>query len=63
MENHSQNGIKSENSKIEYYFFLNNFSFKNNNKIKVLTSDYLANGGDKMSFFKGKDSNKIRNKT
>ena len=25
-----------------------------NNKVKVLTSDYLANGGDKMSFFTGK---------
>ena len=25
-----------------------------NNKVKVLTSDYLANGGDKMSFFNGK---------
>ena len=51
--------LKVKNSKIEYYFFLNNFSFKNNNKIKVLTSDYLANGGDKMSFFKGKEQNKL----
>ena len=25
-----------------------------NNNVKVLTSDYLANGGDKMSFFTGK---------
>ena len=25
-----------------------------NNKVKVLTSDYLANGGDKMRFFTGK---------
>ncbi len=51
--------LKVKNSKIEYYFFLNNFSFKNNNKIKVLTSDYLANGGDKMSFFKGKEQTKL----
>lgn len=26
-----------------------------NNKVKVLTSDYLANGGDKMSFFTRKE--------
>ena len=30
-----------------------------NNKVKVLTSDYLANGGDKMSFFKGKKQTKV----
>ena len=27
-------------------------------KVKVLTSDYLANGGDKMAFFKNKNQNK-----
>ena len=31
----------------------------NNGKIRVLTSDYLANGGDKMSFFKGKKQTKV----
>ena len=31
----------------------------NRGKIRVLTSDYLANGGDKMSFFKGKKQTKV----
>ena len=34
-----------------------NYSFKmpkNKEKIKILTSDYLANGGDRMSFFNNK---------
>ena len=31
----------------------------NKGKIRVLTSDYLANGGDKMSFFKGKKQTKV----
>ena len=34
-------------------------NFDNNETVKVLTSDYLANGGDKMSFFKGKKQHKI----
>jgi len=53
-------GMKLEvkDNDIEYYF-LNKFSFNNNNKIKVLTSDYLANGGDKMWFFKGKKQSKL----
>ena len=29
--------------------------FRKGEKVKVLTSDYLANGGDKMSFFKNKE--------
>ena len=29
-------------------------NFENNEKVKVITSDYLANGGDKMSFFQNK---------
>ncbi len=33
--------------------------FKKGEKIKVLTSDYLANGGDKMSFFQGKEQIKV----
>jgi len=31
-------------------------------KIRVLTSDYLANGGDKMSFFQGKEQNLVGEK-
>lgn len=31
----------------------------NKGKIRVLTSDYLANGGDKMSFFKNKKQTKV----
>lgn len=33
--------------------------FENGEKVKVLTSDYLANGGDKMKFFKNKKQKKI----
>ena len=39
--------IVSQNLKIE------------NNIVKVLTSDYLANGGDKMSFFQNKNQEKV----
>ena len=35
------------------------FDFNKGNKIRVLTSDYLANGGDKMWFFKDKEQNKV----
>lgn len=31
-------------------------------KIRILTSDYLAYGGDKMSFFKGKDQHNLETK-
>ena len=34
-------------------------NFELGEKVKVLTSDYLANGGDKMSFFKNKKQYKI----
>ena len=33
-------------------------NFEKNEKVKVLTSDYLANGGDKMSFFQNKEQYK-----
>lgn len=33
--------------------------FDNGEKLKVITSDYLANGGDKMSFFKDKEQIKV----
>jgi hypothetical protein len=34
-------------------------NFEENEKVKVLTSDYLANGGDKMSFFQNKEQYKL----
>ena len=34
-------------------------NFEKNEKVKVLTSDYLANGGDKMSFFQNKEQYKL----
>ena len=33
--------------------------FEKGEKIKVITSDYLANGGDKMKFFKDKEQKKV----
>ena len=33
--------------------------FDNGDKIRVLTSDYLANGGDKMWFFQDKEQIKV----
>ena len=33
--------------------------FKNGEEVKVLTSDYLANGGDRMSFFHNKEQKKL----
>lgn len=33
--------------------------FANGEKVRVLTSDYLANGGDKMSFFHNKEQKKL----
>ena len=33
--------------------------YNNYKKIRVLTSDYLANGGDNMDFFIGKNQNKL----
>ena len=35
------------------------FDFNKGDKIRVLTSDYLANGGDKMWFFKDKEQKKV----
>ena len=34
-------------------------NFENGEKVRVLTSDYLAEGGDKMSFFKNKAQEKV----
>ena len=44
---------------IQYYKIHNEVNFKKGEKVRVLTSDYLANGGDKMYFFKGKTKNNI----
>ena len=48
--------IDQNNNIIEHSWPVN---FDNNETVRVLTSDYLANGGDKMSFFKGKKQHKI----
>ena len=34
-------------------------NFEKGEQVKVLTSDYLANGGDAMGFFKGKEQQKV----
>jgi len=34
-------------------------NFENGEKVRVLTSDYLANGGDKMKFFNDKKQQKV----
>ena len=34
-------------------------NFENGEKISVITSDYLANGGDNMSFFQNKEQKKV----
>ena len=34
-------------------------NFEKGEKVRVLTSDYLANGGDEMSFFHGKEQQKV----
>ena len=34
-------------------------NFENGEKVRVLTSDYLADGGDKMSFFQNKEQEKV----
>ena len=33
--------------------------FENGEKVRVLTSDYLANGGDNMNFFHNKKQKKL----
>ena len=46
------------NSKNELISYTAPVNFKQNNTIRILTSDYLANGGDKMWFFKDKEQYK-----
>tara|TARA_E500000331_G_scaffold357251_1_gene418344 strand:+ start:285 stop:908 length:624 start_codon:yes stop_codon:yes gene_type:complete len=40
------------------YQIHNEVNFKIGDKVRVITSDYLANGGDKMYFFKDKEQKK-----
>ena len=44
---------------IDYLEPAMSLNFTEGGKIRVLTSDYLANGGDKMWFFKGKEQIKV----
>jgi len=43
----------------EVFRMQENFDFNKGDKIRVITSDYLANGGDKMWFFKDKEQIKV----
>ena len=45
--------------KYSSYKINNQVNFEKGDKVRVLTSDYLANGGDKMYFFKNKEQKKI----
>lgn len=54
------NIVITENEKIINHTLLRKIDFSKGETIKVLTSDYLANGGDKMSFFKDKKQTKVR---
>ena len=51
--------IMSHDNKLIDYLEPASVDFSNGGKIRVLTSDYLANGGDKMWFFKDKEQNKV----
>jgi len=53
------NIVITENEKIINHTLLRKIDFSKGETIKVLTSDYLANGGDKMSFFKDKKQTKL----
>lgn len=44
--------------KYSSYKINNQVNFEKGDKVRVLTSDYLANGGDKMYFFKDKEQKK-----
>ena len=47
--------VKVFSSDLPRYVILN---FEKGDKVRVLTSDYLSNGGDKMYFFKDKEQKK-----
>jgi 2',3'-cyclic-nucleotide 2'-phosphodiesterase (5'-nucleotidase family) len=56
-------GMKFNSSKeareLQVFSLGENFNFNKEGKVRVLTSDYLANGGDKMWFFKDKEQIKV----
>ena len=51
--------VMSHDNKLIDYLEPGSVDFSNGGKIRVLTSDYLANGGDKMSFFQDKEQLKV----
>ena len=56
-------GMKFNSSKesreLQVFSLGENFNFNKEGKVRVLTSDYLANGGDKMFFFKDKEQIRV----
>ena len=50
--------MKDEGEYLSYQIN-NEVNFKKGDKVRVLTSDYLANGGDKMYFFKDKEQKEV----
>jgi 2',3'-cyclic-nucleotide 2'-phosphodiesterase (5'-nucleotidase family) len=44
-------GMKLSGTPESYSLYIGNQKYQNGQSVVVLTSDYLANGGDKMSFF------------
>ena len=56
-------GMKFNSSKesreLKVFSLGENFNLNKEDKVRVLTSDYLANGGDKMWFFKYKEQIKV----
>ena len=51
--------VMSHDNKLTDYLEPAFVDFFNGGKIRILTSDYLANGGDKMWFFKDKEQTKV----
>ena len=51
--------VMSHDNKPISYLEPASVDFNNGGKIRIITSDYLANGGDKMWFFQGKEQKKV----
>ena len=51
--------VMNGENKYSSYQIYNTVNFEEGEKIRVLTSDYLANGGDKMYFFKDKQQHQV----
>ena len=51
--------VINADNKYSSYQIYNVVNFKEGEKLRVLTSDYLANGGDRMYFFKDKKQYKV----